>query len=143
MALALSTVRVTRGYLGNYCCVETDEINRLDSGPLYICSRQLGQDVTQPIDDIKNIVPVMGRGKFPDEGAAAIKRGTGGRSSFNGTVCTVFGGGGQLGGCIVNKLGKVGSQVIIPYRGDPYQVRDLKLCGDLGQILFLVSAIVY
>ncbi|PRD21813.1 UNVERIFIED_CONTAM: Ndufa9 [Trichonephila clavipes] len=32
--------------------------------------------------------------------------------------------------------GKHGTQVIIPYRGDPYLVTRLKLCGDLGQILF-------
>ena len=29
------------------------------------------------------------------------------------------------------------SQVIIPYRGDPYEVQRLKVCGDLGQILFV------
>lgn len=26
--------------------------------------------------------------------------------------------------------------MIVPYRGDPYDVLRLKLCGDLGQILF-------
>ena len=36
--------------------------------------------------------------------------------------------------------GKTGSQVICPYRGDPYFMKDLKLAGDLGQILFLVSS---
>lgn len=97
----------------------------------------MSQDVSQPKDDIKNAVPVLGKGKFPDPSAAPLKRGTGGRSSFNGTVCTVFGGGGLLGKALVNKLGKIGTQVIIPYRGDPYEVRTLKLAGDLGQILFL------
>lgn len=27
-------------------------------------------------------------------------------------------------------------QLILPYRGDPYDALRLKLCGDLGQILF-------
>jgi hypothetical protein len=34
--------------------------------------------------------------------------------------------------------GKIGTQVIIPYRADPYDVQRLRLCGDLGQILFYV-----
>lgn len=42
---------------------------------------------------------------------SALRRGTGGRSSFNGVVATVFGASGFLGKYICNKLGKVGSQV--------------------------------
>merc|ERR1711976_64472 len=67
---------------------------------------------------------------------AAYKRGKGGRSSFSGMVATVFGATGMLGRSVVNKLGKVGSQVICPYRGDAYFIRDCKLMGDLGQIYF-------
>lgn len=29
--------------------------------------------------------------------------------------------------------------MIVPYRGDPYEIKDIPLAGDLGQILFNVS----
>ncbi|CAF4955016.1 unnamed protein product [Pieris macdunnoughi] len=67
---------------------------------------------------------------------AAIKRGTGGRSSFNGVVATVFGCTGFVGRYVCNKLGKIGTQMILPYRGDFYDAARLKVCGDLGQVLF-------
>ncbi|XP_046394030.1 NADH dehydrogenase [ubiquinone] 1 alpha subcomplex subunit 9, mitochondrial [Ischnura elegans] len=67
---------------------------------------------------------------------ASLKRGTGGRSSFNGIVATVLGASGFIGRYVCNKLGKNGTQLIIPYRGDSYDVRRLKLVGDLGQVLF-------
>lgn len=67
---------------------------------------------------------------------ATFKRGPGGRSSFNGVVATVFGCSGFLGRYVVNKLGKIGSQVICPYRADSAEVQHLKVMGDLGQILF-------
>ncbi|CAB0035797.1 unnamed protein product [Trichogramma brassicae] len=67
---------------------------------------------------------------------ASMKRGTGGRGSFNGIVCTVFGNSGFIGRHVVNRLGKIGTQLILPYRKEFYDVADLKLCGDLGQVLF-------
>uniref|UniRef100_A0A2M4BQH8 NADH dehydrogenase [ubiquinone] 1 alpha subcomplex subunit 9, mitochondrial n=1 Tax=Anopheles marajoara TaxID=58244 RepID=A0A2M4BQH8_9DIPT len=74
--------------------------------------------------------------KLKTTNLAAMKRGTGGRSSFNGIVATVFGSTGFLGRYVCNKLGKIGSQVIIPYRADHYEALRLKLVGDLGQVLF-------
>lgn len=65
-----------------------------------------------------------------------MRKGAGGRSSFNGVVATVFGNTGFLGNYVCNELGKNGSQLILPYRGDNYDVFRLKLVGDLGQVLF-------
>ncbi|KAL0883801.1 hypothetical protein ABMA27_015891 [Loxostege sticticalis] len=67
---------------------------------------------------------------------AAYKRGTGGRSSFNGIVATVFGCTGFVGRYVCNKLGKTGTQMVLPYRCDFYDAQRLKVCGDLGQVLF-------
>lgn len=65
-----------------------------------------------------------------------MKRGTGGRSSFNGMVVTILGSTGFLGPYVANKFGKIGSQMICGYRGDFYPAMRLKPCGDLGQVLF-------
>lgn len=65
-----------------------------------------------------------------------MAKGTGGRSSFSGNVVTIFGATGMMGRILCNRLGKEGSQMIIPYRGDEWDARSLKLCGDLGQVLF-------
>lgn len=54
-------------------------------------------------------------GKRPN--LAAYKRGTGGRSSFNGIVATVFGCTGFVGRYVCNKLGKIGTQVILKTKG--------------------------
>ena len=59
----------------------------------------------------------------------------GGRQSVSGVVATVFGSSGFLGRYAVNHLGRIGSQVIVPYRGDGMSSRHLRLNGDLGQIV--------
>ncbi|KAG0627697.1 hypothetical protein M758_2G221500 [Ceratodon purpureus] len=64
-----------------------------------------------------------------------VKRGTGGRSSVSGVVATVFGATGFLGRYVVQQLAKMGSQVMVPYRGVDEEWRHLKLMGDLGQIV--------
>jgi len=67
---------------------------------------------------------------------ASMKRGRGGRSSFSGDVVTVFGANGFIGTAVANRLGKNGSQMIFPYRGEHYKMMRLKVAGDLGQVLF-------
>ncbi|KAA0199270.1 hypothetical protein HAZT_HAZT008936 [Hyalella azteca] len=67
---------------------------------------------------------------------AQLKRGRGGRSSFSGNVCTIFGATGFMGRYVANRFGKTGTQLVIPYRGDYYDARHLKLVGDLGQVVF-------
>jgi len=37
---------------------------------------------------------------------------------------------------VANRLGKNGSQMIFPYRGEHYKMMRLKVVGDLGQVLF-------
>lgn len=63
------------------------------------------------------------------------RKGTGGRSSVSGIVATVFGATGFLGRYLVTQLAKMGSQVLVPFRGSEDDPRHLKLMGDLGQIV--------
>ncbi|KAH6813739.1 Rossmann-fold superfamily protein [Perilla frutescens var. frutescens] len=64
-----------------------------------------------------------------------VRKGTGGRSSVSGIVATVFGATGFLGRYLVQQLAKMGSQVLVPFRGSEDSQRHLKLMGDLGQIV--------
>uniref|UniRef100_A0A6Q2WRC9 NADH dehydrogenase [ubiquinone] 1 alpha subcomplex subunit 9, mitochondrial n=1 Tax=Esox lucius TaxID=8010 RepID=A0A6Q2WRC9_ESOLU len=68
---------------------------------------------------------------------AVIPRGKGGRSSFSGVAATVFGATGFLGRYVVNRLGRMGSQIVIPHRCDQYDLMYLRPMGDLGQIIFM------
>mmetsp|Transcript_8507 Transcript_8507/g.21972 ORF Transcript_8507/g.21972 Transcript_8507/m.21972 type:complete len:345 (-) Transcript_8507:313-1347(-) len=58
-----------------------------------------------------------------------------GRSSNPGATATVFGAYGFLGRYVVNRLARSGVRVVVPYRGDDYDVKHLKVMGDLGQIV--------
>ena len=67
-----------------------------------------------------------------------IQRGPPGRSAVSGHTVTVFGCTGFLGRHLVSKIARTGSQVVIPYRDEDAK-RPLKVTGDLGQIVSLVS----
>ena len=62
------------------------------------------------------------------------RAGPGGRSSVSGLTVTVFGATGFVGRYVVNRLGKMGSQIVVPFRGDEHATRHLRVMGDLGQI---------
>ncbi|KAL0918330.1 hypothetical protein M5K25_010334 [Dendrobium thyrsiflorum] len=81
-------------------------------------------------DSIRNVstVSIKGAGNI-------ARKGTGGRSSVSGIVATVFGATGFLGRYVVQQLAKMGSQVLVPFRGSEDSHRHLKLMGDLGQIV--------
>ncbi|XP_076159011.1 NADH dehydrogenase [ubiquinone] 1 alpha subcomplex subunit 9, mitochondrial [Alosa pseudoharengus] len=68
---------------------------------------------------------------------AVIPRGKGGRSSSSGIAATVFGATGFLGRYVVNRLGRMGSQIVVPHRCDQYDLMYLRPMGDLGQIIFM------
>ncbi|CAM8933575.1 unnamed protein product [Rhodiola kirilowii] len=65
-----------------------------------------------------------------------VRKGTGGRSSVSGIVAAGFLDlPGFLGRYVVQQLAKMGSQVLVPFRGSEDSPRHLKLMGDLGQIV--------
>uniref|UniRef100_UPI001A98688A NADH dehydrogenase [ubiquinone] 1 alpha subcomplex subunit 9, mitochondrial-like isoform X2 n=1 Tax=Gasterosteus aculeatus aculeatus TaxID=481459 RepID=UPI001A98688A len=68
---------------------------------------------------------------------AVVPKGKGGRSSSSGIAATVFGATGFLGRYVVNRLGRISSQVVVPHRCDQYDVMYLRPMGDLGQIIFM------
>ncbi|XP_067292066.1 NADH dehydrogenase [ubiquinone] 1 alpha subcomplex subunit 9, mitochondrial [Pseudorasbora parva] len=68
---------------------------------------------------------------------AVVPKGKGGRSSSSGVAATVFGATGFLGRYVVNRLGRMGSQIVIPHRCDQYDLMYFRPMGDLGQIIFM------
>jgi len=58
-----------------------------------------------------------------------------GRSSNSGITATVFGAYGFVGRYVVNRLARAGARIVVPYRGDDYDMKHLKPMGDLGQIV--------
>lgn len=59
----------------------------------------------------------------------------GGRHSVSGLIATVFGATGFSGRYVVNRLGRIGTQLVIPWRGDELSFRHLRIMGDLGRII--------
>ena len=67
-----------------------------------------------------------------------VTSGRGGRSSTNGHTVTVFGATGRMGRYLVNSLGQLGTQIIIPHRCDPYSAQYLKV-NDGYELSFAVE----
>lgn len=108
-------------------------------------SRRLGRH-SPSISSLKSIYPVSDHYYAADQRrydstlatkgiGHLVRKGTGGRSSVSGIVATVFGATGFLGRYLVQQLAKMGSQVLVPFRGSEDSQRHLKLMGDLGQIV--------
>ncbi|XP_015901149.1 NADH dehydrogenase [ubiquinone] 1 alpha subcomplex subunit 9, mitochondrial [Ziziphus jujuba] len=112
-------------------------------------SRRLGHQSLRPshsVASLKSIYPLSDHyygADHPKYGSTLatkgaghlVRKGTGGRSSVSGIVATVFGATGFLGRYVVQQLAKMGSQVLVPFRGSEDSHRHLKLMGDLGQIV--------
>jgi NADH dehydrogenase (ubiquinone) 1 alpha subcomplex subunit 9 len=109
-------------------------------------SRRLWQHYSKPISSYKSIYSISDYQNVADHPRYSstltakgvghlVRKGTGGRSSVSGIVATVFGATGFLGRYLVQQLAKMGSQVLVPFRGSEDSHRHLKLMGDLGQIV--------
>lgn len=59
----------------------------------------------------------------------------GSRAQPNGMRVTVFGATGMLGPHLVSRLGDVGCEIVVPFRGNGREAANLKLCADLGRVL--------
>lgn len=113
--------------IGHHGIPRADSVTPPDSSPL-----------DQPLPYLQPNVPKY---SLPQSQALSDITRPGGRQSVSGVVATVFGASGFLGRYTVNHLGRIGSQVIAPYRGDGMNMRHLKLNGDLGQIVLMPYSI--
>ncbi|PSR94896.1 NADH dehydrogenase [ubiquinone] 1 alpha subcomplex subunit 9 like [Actinidia chinensis var. chinensis] len=112
-------------------------------------SRRFGSQFSKPspgISYLKSLYPISDHHYGADHPRYAsslatkgvghlVRKGTGGRSSVSGIISAVFGATGFLGRYLVQQLAKMGSQVLVPFRGSEDSYRNLKLMGDLGQIV--------
>lgn len=112
-------------------------------------SRRLGHQSLKPspaISSLRSLYPIsnhyygadhprFGSTLVPKGVGHLVRKGTGGRSSVSGIIATVFGATGFLGRYVVQQLAKMGTQVLVPFRGSEDSHRHLKLMGDLGQIV--------
>ena len=67
----------------------------------------------------------------------ALRSGSGGRSSVNGVTATIFGCSGFIARYVAQSLGRMGTQLVLPYRCDALDIQHLRTMGDLGQIVTL------
>lgn len=56
---------------------------------------------------------------------------------MNGVTATIFGCSGFIGRYVAQSLGRMGTQLVLPYRCDAVDVQHLRTMGDLGQIVTL------
>ncbi|XP_077324702.1 NADH dehydrogenase [ubiquinone] 1 alpha subcomplex subunit 9, mitochondrial [Lithobates pipiens] len=103
---------------------------------IILCRAAGGRAMSRPpISSLAASVPVILQQRNVHH--AVIPHGKPGRSAVSGVVATVFGATGFLGRYVVNRLGRIGSQIVIPYRCDQYDIMYLRPMGDLGQIQFV------
>lgn len=57
------------------------------------------------------------------------------RVQVNGVTVTIFGCTGFLGRYVAQALGKMGSQLVLPYRCDDVDMQHLRTMGDLGMVV--------
>lgn len=58
-----------------------------------------------------------------------------GNTYKNGVVATVFGATGMIGSYVVSSLKEAGVQIVVPFRGEEYDIRDLRVAANLGQVV--------
>ncbi|KAK7355609.1 hypothetical protein VNO80_14869 [Phaseolus coccineus] len=129
-----------------YQCFFSCVVCECEHGKMQTIARRLGHQSLKSSTSLRAIYPVSDHHYVADHGRFVstiankgvghlVRKGTGGRSSVSGIIATVFGATGFLGRYVVQQLAKMGSQVLVPFRGSEDCPRHLKLMGDLGQIV--------